>query len=124
MKDETWNKWIPNIELSRKYYVDKIYDEDRLEIYLSNDEGQSIIVIWDCIVESYICTEEVNRSKNYNTLTSEWTFFEIYNSKYIAWLVEESNTILDTNGVKHICIVSANYIIDVVAFEYPEIIEN
>lgn len=124
MKDEIWNKWIPNIELSRKYYVDKIHDEDRLEIYLSNDEGQSIIVIWDCIVESYICTEEVNRSKNYNMLTSEWTFFEIYNSKYIAWLVEESNTILDTNGLKHICIVSANSIIDVVAFEYPEIIVN
>lgn len=124
MKDEIWNKWMPNKSLSRKYYVDKIFDEDRLEIYLSDDKGQSIIVIWDCIVESYICTEEVNRSKNYNRLTSEWTFFEIYNSKYIAWLVEESNIILDTNGLKHICIVSANSVIDVIAFEYPEIVKN
>lgn len=124
MKGEIWNKWIPNKKLSRKYYVDKIFDEDRLEIYLSDDNEESIIVIWDCIVESYICTEEVNRSKNYNRLTSEWTFFEIYNSKYIAWLVEESNTILDTNGLKHICIVSSNFIVDVVAFEYPEIVKN
>lgn len=45
-------------------------------------------------------------------------------AKYIAWLVEESNTILDTNGLKHICIVSANSVIDVIAFEYPEIVKN
>ena len=124
MNDEIWNRWMFNVNLSKKYYIDEISDKDKLTIHLSDDNEHSIIVIWDCIVESYMCTEEINRNRNYNVELTEWTFFEIHNSKYIQWLIEESDNILDRNGLHHICIVGSNSIIDVIALEYPEIVDK
>lgn len=123
MKSEIWNRWIPDKNLSKKYYIDEVsYKDDDLTVYLSDDCGQRIVVVWDCIIESYTCTEETNRTKRYNDETSQWTFFEIYDSKYICWLIEESCNILSARGLHHICIIGDNLVIDVVASEYPKII--
>ncbi len=123
MESEIWSRWIPDKNLSRKYYIDEVsYKDDNLKVLLSDDCGQCIVAIWDCLVESYICTEETNRTKQYNDETSQWTFFEIYNSKYIGWLTEESANILSGRCLYHICIVGVNLVIDVIASEYPKVV--
>lgn len=122
MNDESWSTWIPDINLSKKYYIDEVTDSDELSIYLSDDYGKSLSIIWNCIVESYICSEEVNRNKLYNkSQVTEWTFFEVQNSKYISWLIEESDGILNRGNLHHICIVGINAVIDVIASDYPQI---
>ena len=123
MKSEIWHRWIPDRSLSKKYYIDEIlYKNDDLIVRLSDDCGRHVVVLWDCLVESYTYTEEVNRTKSYNQETSQWTFFEICNSKYIQWLTEESVNILSTRDLHHICIVGDNSVIDVIASEYPKIV--
>lgn len=122
MNNESWNKWIPNNNLSKKYYVDEVIDSDELSICLSDDFGKSLSIIWNCIVESYICSEEVNRNRLYSkSEVTEWTFFEVCNSNYINWLIEESDGILNGESLHHICIVGINSVIDVVASDYPKL---
>ena len=53
---------------------------------------------------------------------TEWTFFEVCNSNYINWLMEESDGILNGESLHHISIVGINCVIDVVASDYPQII--
>lgn len=123
MNNESWNKLILDNNLSKKYYIDKIIDSDDLSICLSDDHGKSLSVTWDCIVESYMCSEEINRNRLYDKLeVTEWTFFEVCNTKYINWLMEESNGILNGENLHHICIVGNNAVIDVIASDYPKII--
>lgn len=73
MNNESWNKWIPDNNLSKKYYIDEVVDSNEFSICLSDDYGKSLSVTWNCIVESYICSEEVNRNKIYSK--SEVTLF-------------------------------------------------
>lgn len=123
MNNESWNKWIPDNNLSKKYYVDEVIDSDELSICLSDDSGKRLSITWNCIVESYICSEEVNRNKLYSkSEVTEWTFFEVCNSNYINWLMEESDGILNGESLHHICIAGINTVIDVVASDYPQII--
>lgn len=58
MTNERWKKWIPDKNVCKKYYVNEVFDKDELSISLSNDYGECIIVIWRCIVESYILQEK------------------------------------------------------------------
>ena len=70
-----------------------------------------------------MCSEEVNRNKLYNNRDlTKWTFFEVINSRYINWLIEESDGILEKERLHHICIVGANCVVDVISWDYPEII--
>ena len=123
MHEEIWKKWIPKENLSGKYYIKKICDEEELKIELIDDNNRNVSVIWKSIVESYTCSEEVNRNKLYNDANlTKWTFFEVINSRYIAWLLEESEGILEEKRLHHICLVGGNSVVDVISWDYPEII--
>ena len=81
-------------------------------------------LLWDCIVESYMCTDEINRTRDYysNEKLTKWTFFEVQNSKYICWLHYKSIGILDIERVKHFCIIGINSVVDIVALDFPIIV--
>ena len=118
-----WVKWNENHGISNKYYIDEIVDSDNLIIQLSDDRGSQIKLIWDGVVESYMCTEEINRTKNYsiNELTS-WTFFEVLNSRYLNWLYDESNCIIEKKKLHHFCLIGINSVVDIISSEFPQII--
>ena len=124
LKEEIWNKWKPNSNLSNKYYVDSISDAEDFVIELSDEQGNKIKLLWDCIVESYMCTDEINRTRDYysNEKLTKWTFFEVQNSKYICWLHYKSIGILDIESVKHFCIIGINSVVDIVALDFPIIV--
>lgn len=122
MNKERWNKLFCGEGLSSKYYVDKIIDSDKLRIYMSNENDEKIIFTWDGVIESYICSEEINRNRIYNLPdVTKWSFFEIANSDYINWIVKESDGIMNSNKIHHLCIVGINSIVDVASSFYPTI---
>ena len=119
-----WKKWIPKENLKRKYYIDKIYEdlEGGLIIELSDEDEEKIILNWDGVVESYMCTEESSRSEMYkNQDLTEWTFFEIESSEYVQWICEQSLGIQQSDKLHHFCIIGINAVIDVVASYTPSI---
>lgn len=121
---ELWKRWNQESIISKKYYIDEVSDKEELSVKLSDDFGNRLLVTWDCFVESYMCSEEINRNKLYaDTELNEWTFFEVKNSRYINWLCEESDNILilRNKNLYHICIIGINSVMDVVATDYPKI---
>lgn len=117
-----WKKWEPQKGLQNKYYIDEVTDdiEKGLSIVLSDEEGKQLILNWDGVVESYMCTEESARTILYdNPELTMWTFFKIENSQYLQWIVEQSIGICQNDKIHHFCIIGINSIVDIVAGYEP-----
>lgn len=127
---EKWKKWLPIENLLPKYNIFSIFDYYKgLEIILSdiNDNENKIKIIFDGVDISYRRVAEGFRYKKILEIDdvygkefySKWTFFTIYNSKYIEWLNIESCGIYENFELKHFYFLCADAILDVISMENP-----
>ena len=129
---EKWIKWIPIINLNKKYNIKLITDNiDSFEIVLSASNVKDIKVEFNNSIDAYRCTEEgltlnlLNRlEKQYGKeFYTQWSFFKVENSEYIKWLVNDyggfDNEYAELIGLKHYVFIDDNNILDVIARYEP-----
>ena len=130
---EQWIKWEPIANLAPKYYIDKISHTIKdFHIILSEDSSteRKIKILFEDSVDAYRDTDESFRRKLIYDLGQtygsnfygKWTFFKVYNSKYLQWLSEESFEITNSLGFIHFSLIAADSILDIVTTYEPKII--
>lgn len=124
--NEIYEKLFTTKKLCSKYYIDAINDEEQLIIRLSDEYRKKMLtLIWNGIVEAYMCSEESSRTLLYtNEVLTMWTFFEVNNSSFLKWLEKTSCGIIQLKDYHHICIVGINSVVDIVSVDYPQVIEE
>ncbi|WP_027092746.1 hypothetical protein [Cohnella thermotolerans] len=129
---EKWIRWIPNNEISLKYYIESITDNiEGLRIRLSNanNESDRIEVVFENSVHAYRSTDESYMQNVINKLDEQYgskfyqenTFFKVENSEYIHWLSLQSYGIAKSEPLEHFSFLGVDSVIDVIAAYEPEI---
>lgn len=115
--DQKFVKWEPNTGLLGKYLLNGLSeDENGLELILSLEGNNTKLILkWECIVESYMCSQESSRSILYDNEIAKWSFYQVINSKYLNWLCEQSLGICEYRPLKHFCIICNNSVIDIIS---------
>jgi hypothetical protein len=124
--NEKWIRWEFKEGLEKKYDIDMLENIDnKLLVNLSDaNNDKKLNLKWDGSMEFYIYSYEVARSKLCENLdVMEWTFFKIENSKYLKWIKENFAKIYENKELYHFCIVGINFVLDIVACDYPIIID-
>ncbi|TGK14280.1 hypothetical protein [Leptospira kmetyi] len=127
---EVWKQWPLHKNLFKKYSIDEVADTlSGVRIRLG-DVNQKIDVIFSNSVSAYRSVEDGFRQNLINDLIDQYgsdfitkcTFFQVENSKFLNWLIEESYGFIDAPEIKHFSFLASNSILDVVANYEPEII--
>ncbi|TGL66536.1 hypothetical protein [Leptospira kmetyi] len=127
---EVWKQWVLHKNLLRKYSIDEVVDTlDGVKIRMG-DVNQKVDIIFSDSVSAYRSVEEGFRQNLINDLIDQYgsdfitkcTFFQVENSKFLNWLIEESYGFIDAPEIKHFSFLASNSILDVVANYEPEII--
>lgn len=120
--NEQFIKWYPFKNISDKYYIDAIIDnfEGLSILVVDKSTNSNVRLIWECGVETYKCTDETARSILWSDKQlTKWTFFEVLNSGYINWLVQQSCGIYKYDELKHYFIAAANCTLDIICTYEP-----
>jgi len=130
---EGWVRWEPIKGLSNKYDVKSLLiSADGLMITLSADSNESHTVKVAFVSSSgaYRQTNDQSKitllsnelSQRYGeAFLSNWTFFKIENSAYLAWLEQESCTWSTYYEFNHFCLLGKNSFIDIAARLEPDV---
>ena len=134
---EKWIKWEPIANLAPKYDMESISDNNNeLIVILSEIKNKKNIlkIIFDHSAWSFKVADESFRIKTITDLSKKyggefygkWTFFKIENSKYLSWLSEESETIINDLKTTHFALITDDSLIDIIASYEPtfELIEK
>jgi hypothetical protein len=123
---EKWIRWELKEGLEKKYDIDILENIDnKLLVKLSDAKNiKKLNLEWDGSMEFYIHSYETARDKLCeNPDVMKWTFFKIENSEYLKWIKENFTKIYENRELYHFCIVGINFVLDVVANDYPTIID-
>lgn len=129
---EEWSRWIPNEQVSARYSLDMIIENnDGLTIQLLDDhnENMQMRLEFRYAADAYRSTYETFRAElihyldqKYGTVFySEWTFFKVQNSSYIQWFSEQSGGISDFSPYTHFSILLMDSVIDILSLQEPKI---
>ena len=129
---ERWIRWEPIKGLSKKYYIESITDNIRgFKIILSdsNDENKKLQITFGNSVDSYKSTYESFQQKMLFDLEqkygpdffTEWTYFKVLNSEYLAYLSQQSYGITDSLSLMHFSFISMEFIVDIIASSEPKV---
>lgn len=102
-------------------YLEKITDLlDEIEITLGNKFYKTHKILFKNVI-SYRSSYEVARSKLFyeNVCSAKnGVFYKVSNSQYVDWISLQSNGIYNKSNLVHFCIVTTEYIIDIICNEY------
>jgi len=90
-----------------------------IEVTLGNKCYETHKVLFKNVI-SYKSSYEVARSKLfYNNICSvkKGIFYKVSNSQYINWVSSQSDGIYNKNDLVHFCVVTTEYIIDIICHE-------
>lgn len=127
---ERWMRWHPRNIPEKLYQISEIHDditELRLLLVAEDDTSLRIWVVYDQMICAYRSTDESFSLKRLGELHktlglsfySNWTFFQVSRSTYIAWLEAESLGEFFANEYKHFVFMDENSIVDVVSASEP-----
>lgn len=129
--NEQWMRWEPITHLGNKYYLDHVHDGMRgLDILLGDPDSKDkkVRVVFPYTMISYTVNPgntslAMNKDPQPDTASAckDGSFFEITNSAYIARLMVQSATIVETYDPRHFVILTTNARIDVIASYEPEV---
>ena len=129
---EVWIRWEPAPHLVNRYYIESVCNNcNGFNILLAEEEvpENKVYVRFKDWVNGYRHTDETLRAhlvhelhKKYGVqFCSQWTFFRVLNSSYLAWLSEQSSTISDHMNLMHFVIFDSDTAIDIAATYEPTI---
>jgi len=121
--------WQPTGTVKNTLYdilsINDVYDG--FFISLVDDENQKLTLTWHGIVVSYMRASEETRfrfiSNEWQDLrrqNGDWSFYEVENSDFCAWIQRESEGMIDVNNLHHLMIITKNDVLDVVSYDYPK----
>lgn len=129
--NEQWMRWEPITHLGNKYSLDHVHDGMRgLDILLGDPDSKDkkVRVVFPYIMISYTVNPgnaslAMNKDQQPDTASAcrDWSFFEVINSQYIAHLMVQSATIVETYDPRHFIILTTNARVDVVASYEPDV---
>lgn len=110
------------VDISNEFiYLENLTDLfGELEITLGNKCYETCKILFKNVI-SYKSSYEVARSKLfYDNICSvkKGIFYKVSNSYYINWISLQSNGIYDKSDLVHFCIVTTEYIIDIICHEH------
>ena len=124
-----WIKWDPINNLFSYYYLESTEaTKAALKfIFIEEDSGKRLAVIFDDSVVFYRITNELLTSRRLGDPIEyeggeqfqKGIFFKVINSACLKWLTEESGLDLDVQRFIHFSIVSEDDFIDVIATNEP-----
>ena len=134
MCKEKWIRWKPKLNLTSFYFVcRRRFFGNSLEIFLSDpyEKEKDLKFLFDNSVLFYGVTEERCRlstigylGQTYNgSLLAEWSFFKVFNSEALSYILSLSETEVDGKELTHFSIVDDDLILDVIASKEPEVSE-
>lgn len=129
---EKWERWTINPEIPAKLDLQALIDDkDGLTLVLTDAHENTYTFLFDGLVFSYRNTDEgtlfrtlKHLSKHYNPdYFGDWTLFQVTDSSYLKWLVEESENIYETvYDIKHYVFLTSNDVVEVLSTEPPILI--
>ena len=126
-KQSSFEKWIPPVAVDYVYDIEEIaWREEGLTFTLLPDDidrgkrsQHRVEVVWENVL-SYQVTRETYREDCWiNDLQQAWTFFVSDTSAYIDAF--RKNAALSPEKVLHFLLVGTNWIVDVLAEQYPRV---
>lgn len=129
---ETWAQWYPDKRIRGKYFIECMQLEDNnLTINFfpadnhANNHNNDITLVFENII-AYRDIDEGYRLKASHVFIEDpteesgpWTFFKVYHSHYVKWLVGQSLGEINLTKITHFGIAGANFILDVIACSEP-----
>ena len=127
MKEE-WIKWRKVNSTLKNFEISNIeLNNDGLIINIDNLE-----INYKIIFESIYSFRQCNESERWRTISSvqfdkgnffsDCLFYEIKNSNYSKWIEEETFATVKAEEIFHFCIVTANDVVDILAYDEPQIL--
>jgi hypothetical protein len=127
--DEHWSYWKPLEKLEALYRLETVIDKmTSLSILLlEKDSDKKLLLEFDSSLIGYRQSDETYRSSLIHSLAnvygdnflSQWSFFKVTHSAYVAWLSDESEGIYNSAQVHHFVIMDDLLVIDIVAQGHP-----
>lgn len=119
---EELSRWEPLPNLPTVLYCESITDTDKgLEILLASDDGETGVRLRFENPMAYQNVNETCRDRTWMENPSRGsTLLIVRNSRWVRWLVEESNSLLDSTVVTHYAIYTPEDCIDVVSRSPPK----
>ena len=128
---EYWKKWLPTIDVARKYYITKLVENnDGLHLLLvSTDDKSKIKIEFPGYVHAHRYTEELAarstieaiRDERGELIASDWTFFIVENSAYARKIEVDSSEIYTASQLIHFAVVASDSLVEVITYLVPEI---
>lgn len=124
-------KYIPSAQdifANSEFDLDQLIDRiDSLEIQLSNGNGRQIAVLFD----SHMAHRTLNEGDALVTLdaiadsgrTGKY-FYEVENSEFIKWFQSERYETSKGEELKHYCIATVNFMVDVISIDPPTFVDR
>lgn len=119
----SFEKWDPITNLPKKLYLEAVHDDyEGFRLLLKNDEDQRMLRIAFDPVLSYRNTDEGDLIKTINKQDlGDWSLYTVNESDYLAWFIEESHGIHDSDDIVHYAIYTPNDCLDVLSACPPKV---
>ena len=117
-----WNKWQPTPTIKGKYEIENMEGNlEKLEIKLKRlDSLHSLSLQFQFVLIAFQSTAIELRKKTLQTLSFqlntshlEWTFFQVLDSPYSAWLSQQSCGIHSPADFTHHVIITPSLVVDI-----------
>ena len=126
--DEIWKAWTRQ-EGSSHYCIKSIISSDQFIIILVtvHDIRREMHVIFPMPVRAYRVAKSALRQDVFGIIDKKsespasWPLYQVVNSSYMYWLIEESLTMIEGLNVKHLAIVTNNFVVDIATSVEPTI---
>lgn len=123
-------KWTPYKGVSNSVCIESLIDDyNGLKVSMADESNEKITI--ELLFQNFYGYRNFNESERIKTLNEfpeiavKWSFFIAIDSKFINWLINESERIVEKEKVVHYIITTADDIVEVLASEPPKvIIEN
>lgn len=126
---EEWSKWKLSEKTLSKMYIEKLVNDKNgtLLIFKSEDEKDTIEVLFDGSILSLRSTDEGKRLRTINFLEEKygtdfyanWTFFKVKNSSYVEWFNQETYNIYATYDIGHYVFLTPDDIVEILSTYDP-----
>jgi len=119
-------KWNPKISnFPKTIYIEGLYDDyEGFRILVKGgDPSQMYKIVFDNYL-GYRNFDEGERIKSFDSYpanSQEWCLFISKDSKFIDWVIDESEGFVSKDNVIHFHIITPNDVIEVLSYEEPKI---
>lgn len=128
---EEWAKWEPLEGVPSKMYIEKLVDDKNgtLLVFKSEDENDTLEVLFEDSILSLRSTDEGRRLKTINFLEekygtdfyTKWTFFKVTNSSYVEWFNQETYDMYATYNIGHYVFLTPDDIVEILSTYEPNV---